>query len=994
MNNDLLKKAVKMALLASITSAMTFSTVYAQDASDDGEIEEVVVTGSRLNTNPNLDSPNPVQTISAEEVDIRGTVRVEDLVNVLPQVFAGQAGEVSNGASGTSTLNLRGLGAVRTLTLIDGRRLPYGSSSSSAANLDLIPSQLVESIDILTGGASAVYGSDAIGGVANFKLKKNFEGFEADFQTGWQQSDNNNGRYNPALEAFGQPVPGSTTDGENYLASFTFGANSADDKGNVTFFASYENQEEVVQADRTFSACTLDSGDNNGFGCFGSANFRLFGGPGGFVFQQDDGELTGFTGASNERFNFGATNFFQRPNERFTLFSSARYELNDNLEAFGKLSYVNNFSDAQIAPSASFGFSQYQINCDNPLIQGNPGVAFTDIFGCDAAAIAAGDTVGGLTASHRNVEGGERNSRLDNSALRLETGLRGSFAEHWDYEVFGLASRTEDSSVATNDFVISQLQQAFFATTDADGNVVCVDQSGGCVPYNIFQRNADGSTRVTQDALDFIQGVGVVLGETEQTMFGGQLQADLGNYGIQSPYADSGVGFLVGFEKRNDALRSIPDEISQQPDGGFTGVGGPTLAVEGEVDVTEFFFESQIPLVTGKQFVEELTLNAQYRFSDYEANGNGTTNNFDTDTYGVSLNWTPTESVRLRTQFQRAVRAPNVIGLYTGQGTGLPNLTQAGVNANGIALFDPCASDAPIASLEACARTGVTAAQFGNIFDVISGQTQSLTGGNPDLRPESSDTVTIGAVLTPEALPGFTLSVDYFDISVEDAITGGIGAQTALDECLETGDDRFCDLITRNPLNGSLAAGGVGVGFQQTNLNIAELATDGIDVQATYGFDSELLGLNGWGSFKVDYAATFLESFDFVSFPGDDVTECRGQYAGQCGSPNPKYRHRMLVTWDTPWDLSTTMTYRHSGTVDNPDGVDIDKQLTSVSYIDLSGRYSVNDNWTVRGGILNLADRTPPVSVSSGPPLGNGNTYPTVFDTGRTIFLGLNYSTE
>jgi len=722
----------------------------------------------------------------------------------------------------------------------------------------------------------------------------------------------------------------------------------------------------------------------------------LFSGPGlpGAFFQEEDGTIVPFTGVSSQRFNFGESNFFQRPNDRFSLFSSARYELNDNAEAYAKLSFVDNSSDAQIAPSASFGGGR-SINCDNPLIQGTPGASLTDEFGCSAADIAAGNLATGLLVSHRNVEGGSRNSNLDNSTLRLEGGLRGTILENWEYDVFGTAARTENISTSTNDFINTRVNQAFNVTTDADGNIVCVDQSDGCVPYNVFQRGPNGESLVTQEALDFIQGVGIVNGETRQTIIGGTLQADLGNYDIQSPYADSGVGLLVGFESRSDQLNSNPDQISQQPDGGFSGAGGPTLPVVGEIDVNEFFFETQVPLVTGRNFVQELTLNTQYRFSDYETNGNGTTNSFDTDTYGVSLNWTATDSLRLRAQFQRAVRAPNVIELFTGQAIGLDDLTQAGVNANGIALFDPCSSTAPIATAAACANTGVTAAQFGTFDDVISGQTQVITGGNPFLDPESSDTTTLGVVVTPEAVPGLTVSVDYFNIEIEDFISGGIGTQTTLNNCLNTGDAAFCDLINRNPDGSLIALSLPGFGITATNLNIAELTTNGFDVQATYGFDSELLGLNGWGSFKVDYAATFLEELDNVPFPGADVIECRGQYAGACGTPNPRYRHRMLLTWDTPWDLSTTMTYRYAGTSDNAGGVAVDRQLPSVSYVDISGNYQISDNINVRGGILNLADRIPPVSVSSGPAnFGNGNTFPTVYDTGRTVFLGINYSTQ
>ncbi len=990
----------KSKLVLAVASAVGFSlssTSYAQETAASNEaLEEVIVTGSRLNTNPNLSAPTPVVAITSEELVNRGTLRVEDLVNVLPQVFPGQAGEVSNSATGTSTLNLRGLGAVRTLTLIDGRRLPYGSSQISSPNLDLIPAQLVDRIDLLTGGASAVYGSDAVGGVANFILKRDYEGVEVDFQGGFAQADNSRSQFTDVLEAGGQPVPGSTTDGENYLFSITMGANSDDGRGNVTLFASYEKQQEIIQADRMFSACTLGASTGatsaNGFGCVGSANFRLFGGPGGFAFQEENGTIVPFAGGPAQTFNFGASNFFQRPNERFNIFASGHYDVSDDVEAYAKFSYVDNNSDAQIAPSASFGIGGYSINCDNPFIQGGTGLSLRDIFGCNTV----GDdgllpsTVTGITASHRNVEGGSRNSSLDNTTLRLETGFRGSIGENWDFDVFGLFARTTDTSTATNDFVTANLQQAFFVTTDASGNPVCTNTAGGCVPYNIFQRGAGGESLVTQDALDFIQGVGIVNGETEQFSFGGNIQSDLGEYGIKSPFSDAGIGVLFGFEYREDSLASLPDEISRIPGGGFTGVGGASLPVDGSLEVSELFFEAQVPLVTDKAFAQELTLNLQYRFSDYDAEGNDTTNTFDSDTYGLSLNWTPVDDVRFRGQYQRAVRAPNVIELYTGQDQGLPNLNTFGVNANGVALSDPCASNAPIASLEQCARTGVTAAQFGTILDVISGQTQSITGGNPFLDPESSDTITVGAVITPESIPNLSITIDYFDIQVDDFINDGIPAQVTLNTCLNTGDPAFCDLIIRSP-TGSLAAGGPGFGFVSTNLNIAELSTSGIDIQTRYSFDTSSLG-----GFTLDYAATFLDSYDFVPFPNGEPIECAGFFGNACAfDVTPEYRHRALVGWDTPWGFKTSLTWRHYGSSDNINGdnaADVDRQLDSTDYFDLSVNFSLGDNLNIRTGVLNMLNEEPPVSVSSGPPLGNGNTFPSIYDTGRYFFLGANYS--
>ncbi len=1000
--NPLQRNALALAVSSALAFAFANSAgniAYAQDTSS---IEEVVVTGSRLNTNPNLTSPVPVIRIGEEEIEGRGTLRIEDLVNVLPSVFAGQTSEVSNSSTGTATLDLRGLGPQRTLSLINGRRLPYGSSQISSVNLDLIPSQLVERIDILTGGASAVYGSDAIAGVANFVLKTDYEGLEIDIQGGFSQADNSRSLFSDVLSASGQPIPGSTTDGENGIISITYGKNFADGRGNISAFASYEEQEEILQSDRTFSACTLGASTNpttsvGGFGCVGSPNFRLFGGPGGFGFQQEDGTITAFQGGPSETFNFGATNFYQRPSERLNLYVSGNYEINEDLEFYSSASYVDNTSDAQIAPTASFGIGAYSINCDNPFIQGGSGpngtgIALRDTFGCNTPGAngALPGIVSGISASHRNVEGGPRNSNLENSTLRLESGLRGTVGGHWDFDVFSLFSKTDDRSSATNDFIVSNLQQAFFATTDSSGNVVCVDQSNGCVPYNIFQRGADGSSLVSQESLDFLQGVGVVDGETEQVSFGGTIQTNLDNYGISSPWSDAGIGVLFGLEYREDSLASSPDAISQIAGGGFTGVGGATLPVSGEVQVREFFFETQIPIVTDKTFAKELTLNAQYRFSDYDTDGNGVSNSFDTDTYGLSLNWTPVDNLSFRGQFQRAVRAPNVIELFTGQDQGLGNLSAAGVNANGVSLSDPCSSNAPLLSFDQCARTGVTAAQFGTILDVISGQTQTITGGNPLLTPESSDTTTVGVVITPEAIPNLSVSIDYFDITVDDTILAGIPTQVTLDSCLATGDPTFCSLINRAP-SGTLAAGGPGFGFTATNLNIAELSTSGVDLQVTYAFETERAG-----SFNLNYAGTFLDTFDLTPFPNGTPIECAGAFGNACPfDVSPDYRHRAIFGWATPWNVDTALTWRYNSAVDNvtPETApSIEQRLDSVSYFDLSATFDVGDNISVRAGILNATDEEPPISISAGAPNGNGNTFPGVYDTGRSFFLGLNYN--
>ena len=977
--------------------------VLAQDADIGTEeeelyLEEVIVTGSRLTGNPNLASSTPVLSIKGEEADIRGNVRVEDFVNIMPQVFAAQAGEVSNGASGTAQLNLRGLGANRTLVLIDGKRLPYGSSQSIPANLDIVPTQLLERVDILTGGASAVYGSDAIGGVANFILIRDFEGVEFGYQRGWNHNSNSDNFWESVLEAGSQPVPGSKTDGQENDFHMIVGVNSADGRGNATVFASYEHRNAIPQSNRVFSACALGQDDGpesfGGLACVGSGNYRLFVGTGTTAFMQDDGTIVPYAGGPSQTFNFGPFNFFQRPSDRYQIYAKSHYEFVDGHEAYLDVSYVNNFSDAQIAPTASFGTSSYSINCDNPFIQ-TPGINLaTDTYGCSPEDIANGTIKNNVGASHRNVEGGPRNSRNENTAMRIIAGLRGSFADDvWGYEAFVQVSETRDQSESTNDFVVANLNQAFLAVLDDDGIPVCLDpaaRAAGCVPYNPFQR-IDGGTAVTPEQTAWLHGIGLVNGSTQQVVYGGTVQADLGEYGWQIPWADYGIRFLAGLEYRKDDLSARPDEISQIPGGGFTGVGGPTLPVDGFVKVEEIFAEVEMPLVTGVTAIQELTLRGQYRYSDYKRVGNDTSSKVNTDTWGVSLAWSPIDSFRVRTGYQHAVRAPNVIELFTGQGTNLPNLNPAGTNANGRQLYDPCASGAPLLSLDTCANTGVTAADYGSILDVLSGQTQSLTGGNPFLDPEEADTFTLGFVWEPGFADGLSISVDYFDIQVDDAIQAGISAQTTLDECLATGDPTFCDLINRG-FGGSLASGSPGVGFESTNINLAELSTTGIDFQVIYDWDA------GDHGFRVDYASTWLDSLAFVPFPTADEVECAGKFGNNCGgtlSPvSPAYRHRALLSWMSPWSVNVDLTWRYFSSTDNDSPSEtLETKLDSVNYFDLAAIWQANDNIQLRATVLNMFGEDPPIFSSAGAPLGNCNTYPTTYDTGTTWYLGikLNY---
>ena len=994
------KSYLSHAVAAAVASTLP-GFAFAQD--EEANLEEVVVTGSRL-TKSNVTSSVPLVQIGAEEINSRGVARVEDVVNILPNVFVSQTAEVANGANGTSTLNLRGLGSTRTLVLIDGKRLPFGSPFSSSANVDMVPARMVERVDIVTSGASAVYGSDAVAGVVNFITKKDFEGFEFDYQYSANYNENSNGYMQNLLADADFFDPGATTAGEASLMSVLMGVNSDDGRGNITLFGTYEDMEAMIGKDRDTGACTL-FGSSNPF-CGGSSNFRRFNGTigngvAGTVFQELNGELVPFTGRSDMYYNYGAVNHYQRPVERWNLGASGHYELTESVEAYFDTTYMNNKTAAQIAESASFN-RPFSTNCDNPLLLGgnpnnNPdGVRLGDMTGTfvDGDFVSCLDWMAAgnesidvqFINSHRNVEGGPRVSTYENSTWRAIFGLRGDINDDFAFDIFGQFAATEGTRISQNDLNFNRVQQALFVVDDGSGNPVCRDTSGGCVPWNIFTRNADGSTAVTDEAAAFIAGVGIVTGDTEQTVFGGTIEGDLTNFGIKSPMAEAGMTGLVGFEYREDYLGRLSDDISKISGGrGLTGTGGATLPIAGEIEVEEIFMEMSMPLITGQPMIQELGLTAGYRYSDYTTTGNGVSNTFDADTYFAGLSWAPNDEVRFRVNQSVAIRAPNVFDLYVGINTGLVELSP--VNGDG----DQCSGPNPVATQAQCANTGLSAAQYGSVDPSAAGQFNLITGGNPNLVAERGETTTFGVVITPSMIEDLTIAIDYFDIEVTDAI-GSVPAQTSYDRCLTTGDPAFCANIRRDTA-GTLhllneAPGGGLAGISTQNVNVATDATEGVDVNITYSLD-----MSDMGSLNFDYAATFLDTNYTIAIPGDDKVECTGAYAGPCGLPAPEYNHRFLATWVTPYDLTVSATWRHIGETDlygltDPQGY-LEDSMEERNYLDLAATYDYSENVQVRFGANNLLGDDAPVTTSSGTGTGNNNTYPGLFDVSTYLFAGV-----
>ncbi|KQT32043.1 TonB-dependent receptor [Sphingomonas sp. Leaf412] len=966
-----------------------------EQASSDGEpassSTDLVVTGSRLRS-PNLESASPITVLSAVELKQTGTTRVEDLVNSLPQVFAGQNAGYSNGSSGTATINLRGLGSERNLVLVNGRRLMPGDPGSSAADINAIPGAIIKRVDVLTGGASSVYGADAVTGVVNFVLDTDFEGLRLDGQYSFYNHNNRaGGEVQRALSARGFGAPdGQVADGGTVDATIAFGTKFDDDRGHITAYAGYRKINAVTQDRRDYSACALGQSTAAqraaGFGrynCGGSATSA------NGTFFTNDATLQVGPGSTfipgSTPFNFAPTNYFQRPDERYTAGFFASYEVSEAVKPYAEFMFMDDRTVAQIAPSGNFG-NTFSINCDNPLLSAQQRAivcAPTNLLTAPDGSVEAGvapfnfiDPVSGanyqrgfLQPLRRNVEGGPRRDDLQHTSYRVVAGVRGDISPVWNYDAFFQYGRTNFAETYFNDFSVSRLGRSLDVINGPSGAPICRSaQAGGedpnCVPYNIF---ANGG--VTAEALNYLQVPGFQRGINGETVINGSVTGQLGEYGIKSPFAADGLGIVLGGEYRRETLDFFSDVTFQTGD--LAGQGAPTLPVAGKFDVKEFFAEARLPIVNDG-FFHDLTVTGGYRYSSYENSAGGS---FNTDTYKIEGEFAPIRDIRFRGGYNRAVRAPTVQDLFA------PNR----VALNG--ATDPCAGFVITAADVGCIAQGLTVGQ--TVAANPAAQYNGLIGGNSNLLPEIADTYTAGVVLQPSFLRGFALSVDYFDIKLTGAI-GGIGQDTILDICTTSADPFFCGLINRDQF-GSLWRSNNGF-VVDTTQNIGGLSTRGIDVNASY-----TVGLGSAGNVALSFVGTYLD--EIKTDPGvSDEYDCAGLYGNICGTPNPKWRHQARASYTSPEGLGVSLRWRYfdsvlldttalGGTV-----TPANRRLPVQNYFDLSFTARIAENYNFRIGANNLLDKEPPLTTSQNCPAGacNGNTWPGVYDAlGRYIYAGV-----
>lgn len=935
------------------------------------EIETVEVTGSRIRRAEYL-SNSPISAVNEEDIKFQGANSVDSVLNKMPQFTADANENVSNGSDGTAQVNLRNLGSNRVLTLINGRRI----LPTMATDINFIPSAMVERIDVVTGGASAVYGSDAISGVVNFVLKDDLNGVILDTQGSAYQHDNDNDGIRDLIDSHGyQNADSSVFDGEKFNFSFAAGTDFADDRGNITFYTGYQRTEAVTQNSRDYSACALFPNSTlDGLVCGGSGNnpwgrFFVRNGEnaGGSYNNVKDGGKTWDDYSDDYLYNYAPLNYILRDDTRHTAGVMTHYDLSDDTEVYGSFMFMDDHSFSQVAPSALWFGSDYAINCDNPLMSDQQASLL-----CGSAA-GSGDLVDVYVGYRLDGENARpRRDDLRHTDYRFNLGISGDIVDGITYDASYLRSQALFQESYHNDVNIDRATRALLAVEDDNGNIVCQSVLDGtdedCIPIDVFAYSG-----LSTEAYDYILTTSST--ESSQTLdvLSAYGQIDLDTYGIRLPWAP-GPTLVIGGEHREEVLDFDADAIAES-------YGSEDSY--GKIAVDEFYTEMDLPLVEGAPGIQYLGLNTGYRLSDYTNSGEGgDSSHYSADTYKFELTYAPVDGIRLRSSFNRAIRAPNVSELFDSRGLG------------NYAGSDPCAGSDPSASLEECMRSGVTAAQYGNIVECPADVCVTMFGGNPNLKPEQADTLTFGVVLTPGSIEDLSLSLDYYEIRVDDYV-GSIDPTLILNQCLSSNDSYYCDLVHRSDVGTLFGTDGYVI---STNLNTGYLQTSGMDVNATYDMD-----IGEWGSLNFSLVGTWLKEKETQPQPGSGAYDCRGLFGPYCGQPSPKWRHNARTTWSTPWNYAQlSLLWRYYGGVDlstnsgdplmaSNDTYRVSDHIDSYSYFDLAGNMTLGDHLTLRAGINNLLDKSPPaIAANLLTAFGNGNTYPGIYDPlGRHIYLAM-----
>jgi iron complex outermembrane receptor protein len=991
--SNLVRVAVRHALLTGAAAAMaTAIPAYAQDKPAQ-TISEVVVTGTRI-IRQDFEAPSPVVTVDADAFNLSGEVQVEQVLNTLPQLVPSVTTTSNNPSNGgQANVDLRGFGTTRTLVLLDGTRL-VGSNVTGVVDLNTIPSALIDSVEILTGGASSTYGSDAIAGVVNVRLKRNFEGVQLNFQSNRTEH----------------------SDAQTTLIEGLIGGNFAENRGNAVLAMSYDKRDELLAGAREFSNVSLGpdlrplgsptipdgsvSWGSNAptqaaldtvFGRYGAA-------PGGVLpsttlgFNQDHSlfsfgsaaaanvNVTNYKGDTSDpgfnpkiySYNFGPINNLQLPLERRQIAAFGRYNMlpdaaGFSAEAYSRIMFTTYHSDQQLA-STPVTCTGTAAGCSIPMTNTTIPADLREL--ANSRVVTTANPLGPnapLVFNKRINEVGPRTQENGYDVVQALIGFRGDFQlgeRDFNWDVFGSWGRAEGTSLQGGNVSRRQLQAAL--------DNPAVYASRGCATFDPF-----GPGNLAPACASAIAIAATNVLEFEQTNFVGSLTGDV----FDLPGGT--VKFAVGAEYRENTAQFRPDQFLSSGDVvGFNA----QQPVDGVINVTEPFAELSIPILSEVPFFNYLGLDLGYRYSDYNLAGGA-------DAYKASLEWNPIRSLKLRGGYNRSIRAPNISELF------LP------VQENFPAATDPCnanstfraASNPNKAAVEAlCIAQGIPAGAMA-AYSQPAPQLKSFIGGNVDLKPETADGYSFGIVYQSdsdrELLSRLNVSVDYYKIQIDDVITN-LTTSSVVGRCFNQLNSNpsydpgntFCQSFTRASNFGV-------VDVVTTTQNLSSFRGDGVDVNLNWGFPMD--AFNGSDlDFKLLW--THLLSREQQETLVDPFIPREGTISSTIGSAYPENKAVLSTTWSL-YNVQVRYNLRY---IEGMDVVNNDAILSPSTgaapsiedylYHDLTVRWNINDTFGLTGGALNIEDKQPPVYTTSSGVGIQANTDPSTYDVlGRRYFLNL-----
>ena len=1012
-------------------TATTVATSDAPDTStDDGD---VIITGSRIRR-PNLDSGAPINTVQGAEFFQTGKVSVGDILNELPQLattFSQQQSTRFLGTRGLNLLDLRNLGTQRTLVLVNGRRHVAGDVLNTGVSPDVntLPTDLIESVDVITGAGSAVYGSDAIAGAVNFKLKQDFQGFQIRGQSGVSQ--------------YG--------DGANQYISALAGTNFADGRGNIAVNLEYAHQGKYAASGRpklrqANGLVTVDSdigassdgtpdrvylrdirsstislgGLYNVASPNGACGRDLTGAPYSCIyFFQPDGTLVPQTGqrvglAPNGSF-LGGNGYSGREGELVTLsprlerYSAnilGHFDVSEAFVPFFEAKYVRSVAQgSQSGPffaqgttlgdgDSELGLANRElIRLDNPYLTAQARAQITALRTANNQASTDATQV----AIRRNwLDFGIRDERITRETYRGAVGVRGDFNTDWSYELSANYGEHHEKNKIISNVNIQRYLLGIDTTRNAAGQIVCRSQINPAAAYS-YVRNADGSAvdpallaadiaacqpinpfgvgTLSQAARDYVQVDSRASGKITQFVASGFVSGDLSQL-FELPGGP--IGFSAGGEYRRETLKYELDDLTQQGYAFYNAI--PSFRAP-SFEVKEAFGEILIPLVKDVPFLKELTVTGSGRISDYKG-ATGTVYS-----YGGQAIWRPIDDLTLRGSYTRAIRAPNLNELYSAQGQNFapaPN--------------DPCSARNLNAGSANRAANCAAAGRPANYDFVYIQSLDILSGGNPNLTEETSDNYTVGAVFAPRFVPGLSLTVDYFDITVNKVIAS-IDAQTILNNCYDSADldNPFCNLFTRagpgGGPRGEIAFQVLESSLLASTFNFAKLKARGIDAELAYRHD--------FGGVRAGFKANYTRVLQRDDFTDPTDSNFADRIMSEAGTPKDRLTANVDATagsvtfgYQFRWIGKQVFgaaenTYSVNGEdPQNPDYSD-PRFYSNVFYHDIRAEVAVNDAFAMYSGIDNLTNRFGPYgSTGIGASLDNvGNTG--LFENkGRSFYVG------